>query len=61
VRRAAAELAAVEHAHRETARGRAPRAGEADEAAADDRYAERLRLSRDRLSPRFAGMTRISS
>src|SRR6185295_5198208 len=61
VRRAVAELAAVEHADAQAARRRAPRGGEADQANADDGYAERLRLSRDRLSPRFAGMTRISS
>jgi hypothetical protein len=56
-----AELAAVEHADAQAPRRGAPRGGQADEAAADDRYVERLRLARDRLSPRFAGMTRISS
>jgi hypothetical protein len=56
-----AELAAVQHVDAQAARRGAPRGGQADEAAADDRYVERLRLARDRLSPRFAGMTRISS
>jgi hypothetical protein len=56
-----AERAAVEHADREAARGGAPRDGEADEATADDCYVEPLLRGRDRRSPRFAGMTRISS
>jgi hypothetical protein len=56
-----AELAAVEHAHRQAARRGAPGHGEADEATADDCYVEPLRRGRDRRSPRFAGMTRISS
>jgi len=56
-----AERAAVEHADREVARGGTPRDGEADEATADDCYVEPLLRDRDRRSPRFAGMTRISS
>jgi hypothetical protein len=60
VRRPAAELAAVEDADGHAALRRAPRDAEADEAAADDRYVERSGLVRDRLTPRFAGMTRIS-
>jgi hypothetical protein len=61
VRRAAAELATVEHAGAQAARAGAPRGGQADEAAADDGYVERSRLVGDVGSPRFAGMTRISS
>jgi hypothetical protein len=38
----------------------APGRGQADEAAADDRYVERSGDFRDCLAPRFAGMTRIS-
>jgi hypothetical protein len=60
VRRAAPELAAVEDADGQAALRRAPRDAEADEATADDRYVERSGLVRDRCSPRFAGMTRIS-
>jgi hypothetical protein len=55
-----AELAALQHAGAQAARAGAPRDGEADEAAADDRYVERFGLVGDRDSPRFAGMTRIS-
>jgi len=55
-----AELRALEHAGPQAARAGAPRDGEADEAAADDRYVERFGLVGDRDSPRFAGMTRIS-
>jgi hypothetical protein len=60
VRRSAAELAAVEDADGEAALRRAPGDGEANEAPADDRYVERSGLVRNRCSPRFAGMTRIS-
>jgi len=55
-----AERAALEDADAQPARAGAPRYGEADEAAADDRYIERFGLVGDRDSPRFAGMTRIS-
>jgi hypothetical protein len=60
VRGTAAELAALEEADGQAALRGAPRHAEADEAAADDRYVERSGLVRDRCSPRFAGMTRIS-
>ena len=59
-RGAGAELAAVEHAHAQAARLRAPGDGEADEAAADDGDVEHLSCVGDRFAPRFAGMTRIS-
>jgi hypothetical protein len=39
----------------------APRDGEADDAAADDRYVVAVAVFRDVASSRFAGMTRISS
>ena len=55
-----AELAAVEHAHAQAARLRAPGHREADEAAADDGHVEHLSSVGDRFAPRFAGMTRIS-
>jgi hypothetical protein len=60
VRRAAAQLAAVEDADAQAAGAGAPGDREADEAAADDCYVEGSEVVRDRLPPRFAGMTRIS-
>jgi hypothetical protein len=61
VRGLRAELAALEYEHRQAARLRAPRDGEADDAAADDRYVVAVGLGGNVLSSRFAGMTRISS
>jgi hypothetical protein len=56
-----AELAALEQEHGQPARLCAPSDGQADDAAADDRYVVGLGLGGDVLSSRFAGMTRISS
>jgi hypothetical protein len=60
VRRSAPQFAAVEHDDAQAPRAGAPGRGQADEAAADDRYVERCGVVRDVLPPRFAGMTRIS-
>jgi hypothetical protein len=56
-----AELAALEQQHRQPALARAPRDGEADDAATDDRYVVAVAVLWDVASSRFAGMTRISS
>ena len=61
VRRLRAELAAFDNEHGQPARPCAPRDGQADDAAADDRYVVAVVLCGNRVSSRFAGMTRISS
>jgi hypothetical protein len=60
VRGAVAQRPAVEDADAQAARPRAPRDGEADDAAADDDDVVVLGEGGNGVSSRFAGMTRIS-
>ena len=60
-RGAGAEVAALEHDDRPPTRAGAPGHGEADDAAADDRYVVAVGVCGNWISSRFAGMTRISS